>query len=83
MLTKGEAGVVRAYVEDAGYCVLPGGIFERAAYREAQNHGRAITETKIKQFNNEADALIEALLVKVIGEIKRQREDARERRGRA
>ena len=72
VLSDEEAEVARAYVEDAGYEVLPGAIFERVAYREAQNHGRAITETKIAKLNQEADALIEALLVKVTNEIKRR-----------
>ena len=72
VLSDGEEATVRAYVEDAGYEVLAGGIFERIAYREAQNRGQAITETKFAKLNQEADALMEALLNKVTDEIKRR-----------
>ena len=72
VLSEGEEAVVRAYVEDAGYEVLPGAIFERIAYREAQNRGQAITETKSAKLNEQADALMEALLNKVMDEIKRR-----------
>ena len=71
VLSAGEAGVVRVYIEDAGYAVLPGAIFERTAYREAQNRGQAITETSVTALNKQADALIEALLNKVADEIAR------------
>src|SRR5262249_43005592 len=43
-LSEAEDETVRAFVQDAGYAVLPGSIPERIAYREAQNRGRAITE---------------------------------------
>ena len=71
VLSAGEAGVVRAYMKDAGYEVLPGAIFERTAYRQAQNRGQAITETSVAALNKQADALIEALLNKVADEIAR------------
>ena len=70
-LSAGEEAVVRAYVQDAGYEVLPGAISERIAYREAQNRGQAITETSVAALNKRADALIEALLNKVADEIAR------------
>ena len=70
-LSAGEEAVVRAYVQDAGYEVLPGAISERIAYREAQNRGQAITETSVAALNKRADALIEALLNKVADEIGR------------
>jgi chromosome partitioning protein len=70
ILSDGEEETVRAYVQDAGYAVLPGAIPERIAYREAQNRGRAITETTAK-LNAQADALIDALMKRVTVEIKR------------
>ena len=70
-LSEGEEETVRAYIEDAGYEVLAGAIPERIAYREAQNRGQAITETKSAQLNERADALMEALLDRVAEEIKR------------
>ena len=78
VLSEGEADVARAYVTDAGYEVLPGALHERIGYREAQNRGKAITETKSAKLNQEADALMEALLQKVLREIKR---DARASKG--
>jgi chromosome partitioning protein len=45
--------------------VLEGSILEHTAYRQAQNRGHAITETKIGKLNQRADALMEALLEKV------------------
>jgi chromosome partitioning protein len=78
VLSAGEEASVRAYMEEAGYEVLAGAIAERIAYREAQNRGQAITETKLAKLNRQADALIEALLDKVAGEIKRLKD--RERR---
>jgi chromosome partitioning protein len=71
VLSAGEVRTVRAYVGDAGYGVLNGAIFEKIAYREAQNRGHAITETKVAKLNSEADALMEALLYKIADEVKR------------
>jgi chromosome partitioning protein len=72
ILSDTEEATVRAYVEDAGYSVLPGSIPERASYREAQNRGRAITETTAK-FNSQTDGLISALLKRISIVIKRAR----------
>ena len=73
VLSDGEVATVRAYVGEAGYEVLDGAICEKIAYREAQNRGQAITETKVAKLNSEADALMEALLYKIAGEVKRQK----------
>jgi chromosome partitioning protein len=80
VLSAGEEATVRAYVEDAGYEVLAGAIAERIAYREAQNRGQAITETKSAKLNEQADALMEALLDKVMLEIKRRQGTERGKR---
>jgi chromosome partitioning protein len=45
ILSEGEEERARAYIEAAGYDVLPGCVPERTAYREAQNRGRAFTES--------------------------------------
>ena len=65
VLTDDEEAAARAYLEEAGYEVLPGSIPESAAYRVAQNHGQSLTEVREKALNSRADALIEGLLVKV------------------
>src|SRR5262249_33749483 len=70
-LSDTEDDTVRAFAQDAGYTVLPGGIPERIAYREAQNRGRAITEGMPTKLNAGVDALMDALLERVTSEIKR------------
>jgi chromosome partitioning protein len=77
VLSAGEEATVRAYVAEAGYEVLAGAIPERIAYREAQNRGQALTETKVGKLNREADQLMEALLDKVAAEVRRLKERAR------
>ena len=65
VLDDDEEAAARAYLEEAGYEVLAGFIPESRAYRNAHNRGRSLTETDEQTFNDRADALIEALLVKV------------------
>ena len=66
--TESEADAARAYIEEAGYQVLPGYLPERPAYRLAQNEGYAVTETRFHGLKERADALIQALIDKVAGE---------------
>ena len=61
-MSDSEEAAARAYVQSAGYAVLPGSIPERSIYRQAQNRGAAITETRTRQLNERAEALIEALI---------------------
>ena len=42
--------------------MLQGYIPSKTSYRDAQNHGRAITETRYGALNEKADALIQALI---------------------
>jgi chromosome partitioning protein len=65
VLDDEEEADARAYLEEAGYEVLAGFIPESRAYRTAHNRGRSLTETEKQEFNDQADALIEALLTKV------------------
>ena len=62
IMSDTEEAAARGYLQAAGYDVLPGSIPERPTYREAQNRGAAITETKLAQLNERADTLMEALL---------------------
>jgi chromosome partitioning protein len=71
VLSDGEEARTRQAIEHAGYEVLAGAIPERIAYREAQDRGHAITETRNVKLNERADALIEALLRKVGQEVRR------------
>ena len=70
ILSGKEETQTRKAIEDAGYAVLAGAIPERIAYREAQDRGQAITETKSAKLNRKADVLMEALLKKVVAEVK-------------
>lgn len=64
--TDAEEAEARAYLEQAGYSVLNGSLFERPAYRQAQNEGRAITETRFPKLNERADALLQSLIDRVV-----------------
>jgi chromosome partitioning protein len=64
VLDSAEEEAARIYIEAAGYEVLPGSIPESVNYRIAHNRGRSLIETEEKNFNERADALIEALLIK-------------------
>jgi chromosome partitioning protein len=66
--TVAEETAARAYIEKAGYAVLPGSIPERAAYREAHNRGQAVTE--LQELNARTDALMEGLLARIAEGIK-------------
>lgn len=63
--TPAEEAETRAYLAEAGYAVLDGCLLERPAYRQAQNAGHAITETRYAALNERADALIQSLIDRV------------------
>ena len=63
--TPTEEAETRAYLAEAGYAVLDGCLLERPAYRQAQNAGHAITETRYAALNERADALIQSLIDRV------------------
>jgi chromosome partitioning protein len=65
LLGEDEEEAARSYLAEAGYEALPGWIPESASYRFAQNRGRSLTETAEKSLNAHADALMEALLMKI------------------
>lgn len=68
--TTSEEVEARAYLEEAGYAVLPGALPERVGYRDAHNRGRAITETSREDLNERADALMLELMSRVATEVK-------------
>ncbi len=65
--TQAEETEARTYLEEAGYSVLAGSLMERPAYRQAQNMGQAITETRFQGLKERADILIQAIIDKVVG----------------
>ncbi|KIG04890.1 Cobyrinic acid ac-diamide synthase [Burkholderia sp. MR1] len=63
--TDAEEADARIYLAEAGYAVLDGCLVERPAYRQAQNEGRAVTETRYGKLNTRADALIQSLIDRI------------------
>ena len=64
-LTESEEDAARAYLEKAGYAVLPGSIPEKVAYREAHNRGRALTEAEKEASDVRATLLLTNLYLKL------------------
>lgn len=62
--TLTEETDARVYLEESGYSVLTGFLLERPAYRQAQNGGHAITETRFSGLRAQADALIQSIINK-------------------
>lgn len=60
--TEAEAEAARAYVTDAGYKVSSGYLPERAAFRAAQNAGRAVTEVQYGTLRIAAERLVQSLI---------------------
>ena len=65
VLTDAEEQAAREYLREAGYEVLSGFLPSKTSYRDAQNHGRSVTETRDAATNAEADALIQSLINRV------------------
>lgn len=60
--TESEESDCREYIYQAGYDVLSGCIYEKPAYRQSQNQGYAITETKYPSLNSKSDRLIQSIV---------------------
>ncbi len=65
-----EESEARGYLNEAGFAVLDGCLFERVAYRIAQADGHTITETKAGGLKNKADGLLKSLIEKVLNVTK-------------
>lgn len=65
VLTDAEEQAAREYLAEAGYEVLQGYLPSKTSYRDAQNHGRTITETRYQAMNAKADALIQSLIDRI------------------
>lgn len=63
--TDSEEADTHSYIAEAGYAALPGCLPERPAYRQAQNLGLAVTETRFPKLNERANALIQALIDRI------------------
>jgi chromosome partitioning protein len=82
VLSESEEDTARAYVTTAGYDVLPGCLYERTAYREAQNRGQAVTETKHRRLNESAEELMEGLYSRVVAQLEARSKRAKPTRKR-
>lgn len=60
--TECEEQECRNYIEKSGYDVLEGCLFEKPAYRQAQNMGFSISETKYSTLNEKSDKLIQSIV---------------------
>jgi len=65
-----EEDLAREYFEKAGYAVLAGSLPEKGGYREAHNRGHAATESRQEKLRERAEALMEALLSRITGELE-------------
>ena len=63
--TDAEEAETRAYIAEAGFQALKGCIPERPAYRQAQNQGLAITETRYPQLNRRADEVLQDIVDRI------------------
>jgi len=60
--TKTEIEEAREFILEAGYSVLDGCLFEKPGYRQAQNEGLTVTETRFPSLNIKADELLQSLV---------------------
>ena len=60
-----EIDDARAYLQEAGYSVLPGMLPEKVAYRRASDEGRALTETRFASLNHRAEELAQGMVDKI------------------
>ena len=70
ILNEDEEARARAYIKKAGYDALPGCIREKSGYREALDHGRSLNEATQKALRQEAHAMTETLLKRVMVQVK-------------
>jgi chromosome partitioning protein len=63
--TPAEENSCRDYLSEARYQVLDGCIYEKPAYRQAQNQGLSLTEVSYGSLREKADTLIQSLIDKL------------------
>lgn len=63
--TESEIQDARDFISEAGYRVLDGCLYEKPAYRQAQNDGLAVTETRYQSLNQKADELFQSIADKL------------------
>lgn len=66
--TKSEIDDAKEFITEAGFKVLDGCVFEQPGYRQAQNDGYSLTETRFKSLNKKANIVLENILENLIDE---------------
>lgn len=59
--TEAEIKDATNFIEQSGHNVLAGYLPEKPSYRQAQNEGLAVTETRYPSLNQKADAIIQSI----------------------
>jgi len=59
--TKSEISDAQDFIEQSGHNYLDGYLPEKPSYRQAQNEGLSITETRFKTLNKKADDIIQSI----------------------
>jgi chromosome partitioning protein len=80
VLSEKEAETTRDYLQEQGHNILRSSIHERAAYRDALNLGRALSETRQQSLNASAREMMLDLLNRALTATTTRKQS--ERRGR-
>jgi chromosome partitioning protein len=83
VLSEKEAEATRDYLHKQGYSVLRNAIHERAAYRDALNLGRALSETKQQSLNASAREMMLDLLNRALTATATKKQPERRARRKA
>jgi chromosome partitioning protein len=59
--TESEIQDAKDYIAQSGHHCLKGYLPEKPAYRQSQNEGLAVTETRYKKLNERADELVQSI----------------------
>jgi len=60
--TPAEAKAIQEYLKNTGYACSPWYLMEKASYKQVQNEGKGITQTKYKGLAKQAKELVSSLL---------------------
>lgn len=63
--TESEIEDARVYIEQSGHTALAGYLPDKAGYRQAQNEGLSVLETRFKSLNDKADELINSIIAQL------------------
>jgi chromosome partitioning protein len=83
VLSEKEAEATREYLRERGYNVLRNAIHERAAYRDALNLGRALSETRQQSLNASAREMMLDLLNRALTATTAKKQPERRSRRKA